>query len=188
MNFDKIRRLIDLVQTSDVDEVEVTHWIVHRVRITRRGLRPALTDAATPVYAVPPAQPAPVAFVPPLAPTAAVAAAPAAATAEPESAAPAPAMADPPPAAEETPSAVDPKLGEIVSPIVGTFYAAPSPNADLFVRVGSKVKKDSVVCIVEAMKIMNEIEAELEGEIVECLVSDGDPIEFNQALFRVRKT
>ncbi len=75
---------------------------------------------------------------------------------------------------------------EIVSPMVGTFYAAPSPESDPYVQVGSKVEKDTVVCIVEAMKLFNEIEAEVSGEIVEILVENGQLVEYGQPLFRVK--
>ncbi len=75
----------------------------------------------------------------------------------------------------------------ITSPMVGTFYQAPSPGAAAFVKVGDSVKKGSTVAIIEAMKIMNEIEAEFDCKIVEVLVSDGEPVEFDQPLFRVEK-
>ncbi len=74
---------------------------------------------------------------------------------------------------------------EIVSPMVGTFYAAPSPEKENFVSVGSKVDKSTIVCIVEAMKLFNEIEAEVDGEIVEILVENGELVEYGQPLFRV---
>ncbi|MBU5265305.1 MULTISPECIES: acetyl-CoA carboxylase biotin carboxyl carrier protein [Virgibacillus] len=74
---------------------------------------------------------------------------------------------------------------EIVSPMVGTFYAAPSPEKESFVTVGSKVEESTVVCIVEAMKLFNEIEAEVCGEIVEILVENGQLVEYGQPLFRV---
>jgi acetyl-CoA carboxylase biotin carboxyl carrier protein len=77
-------------------------------------------------------------------------------------------------------------LHKITSPMVGTFYAAPSPEADAYVRPGSKVSKDSIVCIVEAMKLFNEIEAEVNGEIVEVLVKNGQLVEFGQPLFLVK--
>jgi acetyl-CoA carboxylase biotin carboxyl carrier protein len=76
---------------------------------------------------------------------------------------------------------------EIVSPMVGTFYRSPSPDSDAYVEVGAKVKNDSTVCIVEAMKLFNEIEAEVTGEIVEILVADGELVEYGQPLFRVKK-
>lgn len=74
----------------------------------------------------------------------------------------------------------------IDSPIVGTFYDSPSPDAEAYVKVGSKVKKGDVVCIIEAMKLMNEIEAEVEGEIVEILTSNEGPVEYGQALYKVK--
>lgn len=77
-------------------------------------------------------------------------------------------------------------LLEIKSPIVGTFYAAPNPDAPPYVNVGDKVKPDTVVCIVEAMKVMNEIKAEIAGTIVEVLVKDGQSVEYGQPLFKVR--
>lgn len=74
----------------------------------------------------------------------------------------------------------------IDSPIVGTFYDSPSPEAAPFVKVGDKVKQGDVVCIIEAMKLMNEIEAECDGEIVEVLISNEGPVEYGQALFRIK--
>ncbi|HEX6594412.1 MAG TPA: acetyl-CoA carboxylase biotin carboxyl carrier protein [Bacillota bacterium] len=75
---------------------------------------------------------------------------------------------------------------EVVSPMVGTFYRKPSPESDPYVEVGSEVKDDTIVCIVEAMKLFNEIEAEATGEIVEILVEDGELVEYGQPLFRVK--
>ncbi len=74
---------------------------------------------------------------------------------------------------------------EAKSPLVGVFYAAPSPGAEPFVRVGSRVKKGDVLCIVEAMKLMNEIQAERDGEIVDICAHDGDVVEFGQTLFKL---
>lgn len=75
---------------------------------------------------------------------------------------------------------------EIVSPMVGTFYAKPNPESDAYVKPGSKVEADTVVCIVEAMKLFNEIEAETSGEITEILAEDGELVEYGQPLFRVK--
>ena len=75
---------------------------------------------------------------------------------------------------------------EIPSPMVGTFYRSPSPDASPYVEVGDRITKESPVCIVEAMKVMNEIKAEVEGEILEILVQNGEPVEFGQPLFLVR--
>lgn len=75
---------------------------------------------------------------------------------------------------------------EVLSPMVGTFYNSPNPESDPFVSVGAKVKENTVVCIVEAMKLFNEIEAEVSGEITEVLVENGELVEFGQPLFRVK--
>ena len=101
----------------------------------------------------------------------------AAAPAAPVAAAPAPVAAAP---------AADPNVKVITSPMVGTFYATPSPDSPNFVAIGSTVKADTVVCIIEAMKVMNEIQSELSGTIVECLVASGTSVEFGQPLFRVK--
>lgn len=77
-------------------------------------------------------------------------------------------------------------LHKIVSPMVGTFYASPTPDADAYVKIGSTVTKDSIVCIVEAMKLFNEIEAEINGEIVEVLAKSGQLVEYGQPLFLVK--
>jgi acetyl-CoA carboxylase biotin carboxyl carrier protein len=96
--------------------------------------------------------------------------------------------ANPAPAAAAEPKAAEPaeKLLVIKSPTVGTFYSAPSPDEPAFVNIGSRVEHDTVVCIVEAMKVFNQIPAEVSGTIVEVLVSSGDAVEFGQPLFRVR--
>ena len=74
----------------------------------------------------------------------------------------------------------------ITSPMVGTFYAKPSPDSKPYVEVGTKVKKGDIVCIVEAMKLMNEIESEFDGEIIEILVKDGEPVEYGKPLFKIK--
>mgnify|MGYP000006589310 CR=1 FL=1 len=76
---------------------------------------------------------------------------------------------------------------EIKSPMVGTFYSKPSPNANSYVEIGQKVKKGDVLCIVEAMKLMNEIESEFDGEITEILVQDGEAVEYGKPLFKIKK-
>lgn len=98
----------------------------------------------------------------------------------------APAVQEPQPAQEQAAPAADSNLHKITSPMVGTFYQSPSPDADNYVKPGSKVRTDSVVCIVEAMKLFNEIEAEVNGEIVEVLVKDGQLVEYGQPLFLVK--
>lgn len=84
-------------------------------------------------------------------------------------------------------SAANANLLEIKSPMVGTFYASPSPDSQPYVKIGPKIKKGDTLCIVEAMKLMNELPSEVEGEIVEILVSNSDAISFGQVLMRVKK-
>ena len=107
-----------------------------------------------------------------------VAAAPAMAAAAP--------LAAPVAAPAEAVAAPESQYKEVTSPMVGTFYAKPSPDADLYVTVGGKVSKGQTVCIVEAMKLMNEVESEVEGEVVEICVTDGTPVEFGTVLFKVK--
>jgi acetyl-CoA carboxylase biotin carboxyl carrier protein len=97
-------------------------------------------------------------------------------------------IAAPAPAAAATPAeeAKDDGLADIVSPMVGTFYSAPSPDSNPFVEVGSKVNADTVICIVEAMKVMNEIKAETSGTITEILCKTGEALEFGQPIFKVK--
>jgi acetyl-CoA carboxylase biotin carboxyl carrier protein len=100
---------------------------------------------------------------------------------------PAPAPVAAAPQAAPEPADETAGLEIISSPIVGTFYRAPGPDKDAFVKEGSKVSPDSVVCIVEAMKLMNEIQAEVSGEIVKIFVENGQPVEYGQPLFGVKK-
>ena len=93
---------------------------------------------------------------------------------------PAPALAPPTPSPEPVAEGL-----EVKSPMIGTFYRRPSPDSDPFVEVGTAVEPDTVVCIIEAMKVMNEIKAEVKGVIAEVLVEDGKPVEYGQALFRI---
>jgi acetyl-CoA carboxylase biotin carboxyl carrier protein len=102
---------------------------------------------------------------------------------------PAPATAPPiaPPEPQPEPADPDAGLHKITSPIVGTFYRSPGPDKDPYVKEGAKVSPETVVCIVEAMKLMNEIQAETTGEIVRIYVENGQPVEFGQALFGIRQ-
>lgn len=88
--------------------------------------------------------------------------------------------------AEETKSNAN--LIEVRSPIVGTYYAAPSPNADPYVRIGSQVTVGTVLCIIEAMKLMNEIECEVTGKIAKIMVENAQPVEYNQVLFLIEQS
>lgn len=101
--------------------------------------------------------------------------------------APAAAPAKAPLAAETAPApkAENSRLKEVLSPFVGTYYAAASPTAPKYVEVGARVKKGDVLCIIEAMKIMNEIEAEFPGKVVAILVKDGQPVQYGQPLFQI---
>lgn len=118
-----------------------------------------------------------------VAPKAVVAAAPV--VEQPKAEAP---VAAPAPVKEEAPAPVanDADLHKITSPMVGTFYQAPNPDSPAYVKVGDKVGDETIVCIVEAMKLFNEIEAEIKGEIVEVLVKDGQLVEYGQPLFLVK--
>ena len=151
----KLKKLIDLVEESGIAEIEVTEG-EEKVRITRTVAAPA---PAQTIYATAPMA-APVAPAP-----APVAAAPVAAAAAPSA-----------PAARDLSQAQK-------SPMVGTFYRAPSPSAPAFVEVGATVKAGDTLCIIEAMKLMNEIEAEKSGVIKEILVENGQPVEFGEPLF-----
>jgi len=152
----KIKQVVDLMKKSDLSEFEIQDQDF-KLRIKRDLLGRAPVSAPAPPVA---AAPAPVAA--PLAP------APVAAPLAP------------------APAAADPSVKLIASPMVGTFYATPSPENPPFVTVGSPIKADSVVCIIEAMKVMNEIQAEIAGTVVECLVANGTSVEFGQPLFRVK--
>ena len=152
MDLRKLKTLIDLVSESNISELEITE-ADGKVRIVKSDGQPV-------VAAMPMMQAAPQMVAAP------VAAAPAAA-------APVPAAA-PAPAAE---------TGHIVkSPMVGTFYRASSPNAKPFAEVGQQVKEGDPICIIEAMKIMNEIEADKAGTITKILIENGQPVEFGQSL------
>ena len=101
--------------------------------------------------------------------------------AAPAPAAPVPSAA--PAAPSAAPASSSPSGTQVTSPMVGTFYRAPSPGADPFVEVGTQVKKGDTLCIIEAMKLLNEIEAEVSGTVKEILVDNGSPVEFGQPLF-----
>lgn len=156
----EIKELIKLVDQTSLQELEIES---EGTRLLIR--KPNKTEQY--VVASAPAQPAfaPVISQQPQAPAAAVQA--------------------PSPAAE-APAAVNANLHTIVSPMVGTFYESPSPGAAPFVSKGSQVKEKTIVCIIEAMKLMNEIEAEVKGEIVEVLVENGQLVEYGQPLFLVK--
>ncbi|WP_102691388.1 acetyl-CoA carboxylase biotin carboxyl carrier protein [Rummeliibacillus pycnus] len=165
LKIQEIREIIKLVDSSSIDEF-VYEVDDTKVKLKKNGTTTVVTDAPAQVVK---AVTAPVVEAPK---------APAAPVAE-KAAAPAPA-----PKAEV---ANDASLHKIVSPMVGTFYQAPNPESPAFVQVGDKVGEESIVCIVEAMKLFNEIEAEVKGEIVEILVKDGELVEYGQPLFLVKE-
>ncbi len=173
MTIEEIREIVQLFTESGVAELEVQRGD-NRVRIRRAAINqevivPAVTHA--PILA------APVAAAP-------IAAAPAAQAAplNSSSAAGAPVLQH-----EPTPSqpVVDERHEIVKSPIVGTFYDAPAPGAPPFVRVGDRVEPGQVLCIIESMKLMNEIESEVAGTVVAKLAENGKPVEYGQALFAV---
>lgn len=100
-------------------------------------------------------------------------------------AAPTVASAAPEPATQTPAAAPEPKGTEVTAPMVGVFYAAPAPGDEPFVRVGSKVKAGETLCIIEAMKVLNEVTAEADGEVLEICVADGDLVEFGSCLMRI---
>ncbi|WML40500.1 acetyl-CoA carboxylase biotin carboxyl carrier protein [Neobacillus sp. OS1-2] len=164
----EIRELIKLVDQSSIDE------FVYEVEGSKIKMR---KNAASTIVS----QVSPVAPASEIAPV--IQAAPIAAAA---TTAPVLEVIQEAPKADEGKQVDDTNLHKITSPMVGTFYASPTPDADLYVKAGSKVSKDSIVCIVEAMKLFNEIEAEVNGEVVEVLVKNGQLVEYGQPLFLVK--
>jgi acetyl-CoA carboxylase biotin carboxyl carrier protein len=163
MNLKELKELIDFLIERDIAEFELERGDV-KVRI-RRG-----TDVSPPAAAVPAFTPLPVPIISP-------AHAPAAQSSVPP--ATAPPAASPAAAGEE-------ELHQVKSPIVGTFYEAPAPGTPPFVKPGDMVEAGQVLCIIEAMKLMNEIESDMGGEIVKRLVNNGQAVEYGQPLFAIR--
>ena len=164
MNITQIQDLIKFVAKSGVSEVEIEQKDFKITIKTPAGKKEVQVIAApAPTYA-PPALPA----------------APAAAPAAPAALAPAPAAAAPAPAAGS-----DAKYVTIKAPMIGTFYRAAGPGKPVFVNVGDEVKPGKTICIIEAMKLFNEIESEVSGKIVKVLVDDAKPVEYDQPLFLV---
>lgn len=157
MDLERIKSVIDLMSENDLCEFSIEEKDF-KLSLKRGGVAPVVYAAPGVASGVAPAA-APVA--------AAAGAAPAAAAAAPAA------------GGEEN-------LTPIPSPLVGTFYRASSPDADPFVQVGSRVNKDTVVCIIEAMKVMNEIKAEVKGVISKVLVENAKPVEYGQPMFKVR--
>jgi acetyl-CoA carboxylase biotin carboxyl carrier protein len=161
MNQKELKELIDFLIEKDISEFELERGDV-KVRIKRGGetAAPVITHAM-PMAAVPMA-------------------------AHPAQASHASAASTLPPASAPPPAAVEEELHTVKSPIVGTFYEAPGPGALPFVKPGDQVAAGQVLCIIEAMKLMNEIEADASGEVIKVLVSNGQPVEYGQPLFAIR--
>lgn len=160
MDLKIISRLVRIMQRGDVNELDLDDSENgFRIRLKRGSLEPA-GPAAQPVVHV-------LQGGAPVAPAAGVAA---------------PADGGAAGAADDTPPGTKP----FPSPMVGTFYRSPSPDADPFVDVGSTIEPETVVCIIEAMKVMNEVKAETTGEIVQVLVENGEPVEYGQPLFLIK--
>ena len=159
---DELRELVELLRENGLAELELENE-GFRVRLRRES---AMAEAAHAAVSHPAPAPAPAPAAP----------------------APAPAASGPahPGTQATTAAAQDQDLHIITSPIVGTFYRSPSPTADAFVKIGSNVEQDTVVCIIEAMKLMNEIQAEATGEVVKIYVENGQPVEYGQPLFGIQ--
>ncbi|MGB3789092.1 MAG: acetyl-CoA carboxylase biotin carboxyl carrier protein [Phormidesmis sp.] len=159
MNFQELRELVAAIDQTDIAELTLKNAEFELTLRKPSALQPdvVLSNAPNAAPAVP-ALAVPVAASPSVGP--------------PAETAPVP--------------AVDPSLVEITSPMVGTFYRSPAPDESAFVEVGDRIQSGQTVCIIEAMKLMNELEAEVSGEIVAILVENADPIEFGQPLMRVK--
>jgi oxaloacetate decarboxylase alpha subunit len=157
MNLKELKELIEMLKNTDVSELEIERSGV-KVRIRKGG--DVSFHPVMPRMEYPPA-----AIVAP-------------AVAEPEKAVP---------AAEKAPAAAPANQTRVTSPIVGTFYRSSSPDKPSYVEVGDTVKKGQVLCIIEAMKLMNEIESEAAGKVVQVLVENGQPVEYGQALFVIEQ-
>jgi acetyl-CoA carboxylase biotin carboxyl carrier protein len=163
MNQKELKELIELVIEKGIAEFELERGDV-KVRI-KRAVNSAAPGSETPTVIVQTAAPA----------------------AAETGSAPTPAAPQPPsPPSKKTAAAADEALHIVRSPIVGTFYESPSPGSPPFVKPGDTVELGQVLCIVEAMKLMNEIESDAAGEIVKTLVRNGQPIEYGQDLFAIR--
>jgi len=158
IDLDWIRRLIDMVDGSGIDSLEISR-LGTRVRIAKS---PPVAVSSAAVSAAPSVGP--------------VAGNPPSASVAPDS------------EAQEAEGDSDTGLAEVTSPMVGTFYRAPAPDAPPYVETGDRVEKGQTVCILEAMKLMNELEAEVSGTIREICVDNAEPVEFGQVLFRIDPT
>ena len=166
MDLDQLKQILDLVKEHDLAEFEVEHEGL-RLRVRKNGA--GALGISGPAPTLPP-------HVAAVAAAAPVPATPVAATAGP-------APAQPP---EGDVAEAEIELAIVKSPIVGTFYRSSEPGAATFVEVGSTVKKGDVLCIIEAMKLMNEIDSEYDGEITNIYVENGQPVQYGERLFAIR--
>lgn len=162
MDLAYVKKVIKLIEKSDVDEIEIEE--------EGKKIRVAKHKNSQPVYIAQAANQAPAAAPLTQQSTAGQASVPSSAPPQPQS-----------------PAKTEARLHEVRSPIVGTFYRAPAPDAENYVEVGQTVSVGKVLCIVEAMKLMNEIESDVNGRIAQTLVENGKPVEYNQVLFLIEK-
>lgn len=170
VNLEELSELIALMRDNGLAELELEREDF-RVRLRRDSAGPAAPPLHSELASQPVANPAHASAPVPATPAPPHAAAP-----------PAPAHAD----TGGTTASADLDVHVITSPIVGTFYRSPSPSADPFVKIGSSVEPDTVVCIIEAMKLMNEIQAETTGEVVKIYPENGQPVEYGEPLFGIK--
>jgi acetyl-CoA carboxylase biotin carboxyl carrier protein len=156
-----VKKLIDILDESTVDSIEISSDKGMKIRISKSPSGRGAMQVAAPAVMAP-------IIAPPLL-----------GTGQPTPAEGTPAVESPAPAEAR------PGGSEVKSPMVGTFYSAPEPGAKPYVSVGSRVSKGQILCIIEAMKIMNEIESEVSGVVTEVLATDAQPVEYGQPLFRV---
>jgi len=164
LDLDQLKQLLDLVREHELSEFEIEHEGL-RVKIRKDSSgTPVVTFPGGPAAAAPPAP---------------ASAGPAAAATS---------LAGPSPAVADGPSPADSEieLAVVKSPIVGTFYRSPEPGAASFVEIGATVRKGQVLCIIEAMKLMNEIDSEYDGEVVNIYVESGQPVQYGERLFAIR--
>ncbi|MFQ5751239.1 MAG: acetyl-CoA carboxylase biotin carboxyl carrier protein [bacterium] len=160
MKEDEIRRLIKIVEESDIGELQISRW-GKKIKISKFSQNSQVVTNSPPSHAYP------------------------VSTNQPQTSIQSTGLTK-----TEIPVAAEPvaehkNTVEIKAPMVGTLYRAPAPDADPYVDVDQIIKKGQVLCIIEAMKLMNEIESEYDGRIVEILIENGQPVEYNQPLFRI---
>jgi acetyl-CoA carboxylase biotin carboxyl carrier protein len=160
INFQELRDLLGTISQTDITELILKS---DDFELTVRKEKGVMTVSQVPVVSPTVVETIP----PPTAPTTTVN------------------VTDVAPETQSAPTVDDKKWVEITSPMVGTFYSAPAPDEDPFVSVSDRINKGDTVCIIEAMKLMNEIEAEVSGQVMEIVVQNGEPVEFGQVLMRV---